>query len=328
MDLLAAVLAVGVPVALISTPVLMATVGGGEEVRVLKTWLATSWPEAFGAAAAGVPLLAVGGYVLGVMAWGRAELTRMLVAPPEEPGARVEELVRSRVRLVDAFEAERRSIERDLHDGAQQRLVALTMTLGLARLDAPPGPLADQLAKAHDEAGKALEELRELIRGIHPKVLADHGLGAAVADAADRSAVPVDVVVDLPGRLPEAVESAGYFVVREALANIGKHSGATRAEVAGKYEYGRLAIEVRDDGRGGAEAAKGSGLTGLADRVSVLDAESPCRARPVDRPCCVWRSLASGPSASRSAGRGQRPAARRADRTAGPLRPPGRRSGR
>ncbi|MER6614512.1 sensor histidine kinase [Streptomyces xantholiticus] len=271
LDLLAAALALGVPLALISTPVLMATVGGGEEVRVLKTWLATSWPEAFGAAAAGVPLLAVGGYVLGVVAWGRAELTRMLVAPPEEPGERVEELVRSRVRLVDAFEAERRRIERDLHDGAQQRLVALTMTLGLARLDAPPGPLAGQLAKAHDEAGKALEELRELIRGIHPKVLADHGLGAAVADAADRSAVPVDVAVDLPGRLPEAVESAGYFVVREALANIGKHSGATRAEVAGRYEDGRLAIEVRDDGRGGAEAGKGSGLTGLADRVSVLD---------------------------------------------------------
>ncbi|MGW7463661.1 sensor histidine kinase [Streptomyces xantholiticus] len=271
LDLLAAALALGVPLALISTPVLMATVGGGEEVRVLKTWLATSWPEAFGAAAAGVPLLAVGGYVIGVVAWGRAELTRMLVAPPEEPGERVEELVRSRVRLVDAFEAERRRIERDLHDGAQQRLVALTMTLGLARLDAPPGPLAGQLAKAHDEAGKALEELRELIRGIHPKVLADHGLGAAVADAADRSAVPVDVAVDLPGRLPEAVESAGYFVVREALANIGKHSGATRAEVAGRYEDGRLAIEVRDDGRGGAEAGKGSGLTGLADRVSVLD---------------------------------------------------------
>ncbi|ATW51226.1 sensor histidine kinase [Streptomyces peucetius] len=271
LDLLAAALALGVPLALISTPVLMATVGGGEEVRVLKTWLATSWPEAFGAAAAGVPLLAVGGYVLGVVAWGRAELTRMLVAPPEEPGERVEELVRSRVRLVDAFEAERRRIERDLHDGAQQRLVALTMTLGLARLDVPPGPLAGQLAKAHDEAGKALEELRELIRGIHPKVLADHGLGAAVADAADRSAVPVDVAVDLPGRLPEAVESAGYFVVREALANIGKHSGATRAEVAGRYEDGRLAIEVRDDGRGGAEAGKGSGLTGLADRVSVLD---------------------------------------------------------
>jgi signal transduction histidine kinase len=271
LDLLAAALALGLPLALIGTPVLMATVGGGEEVRVLKTWLATSWPEAFGAAAAGVPLLAAGGYALGVVAWGRAELTRMLVAPPEAPRERVEELVRSRVRLVDAFEAERRRIERDLHDGAQQRLVALTMGLGLARLDAPPGPLADQLAKAHDEAGKALEELRELIRGIHPKVLADHGLGAAVADAADRSAVPVDVTLDLPGRLTEAVESAGYFVVCEALANIGRHSGATRAEVVGRYADGLLAIEIRDDGRGGADAGRGSGLTGLADRVSVLD---------------------------------------------------------
>lgn len=273
LDLLAAALALGVPLSLIGAPVLMATVGGGEEVRVLKTWLATSWPEALGAAAAGVPLLAVGAYALGVVACGRAELTRMLVAPleePGEPGEREAELVRSRLRLVDAFEAERRRIERDLHDGAQQRLVALTMTLGLARLDAPPGPLADQLSKAHDEAGRALEELRELIRGIHPKVLADHGLDAAVTDAADRSAVPVDVALDLPGRLPEAVEAAAYFVVREALANVGRHSRANRAEVTGRHEEGRLTLEVRDDGRGGADARGGTGLTGLADRVSVL----------------------------------------------------------
>jgi signal transduction histidine kinase len=173
--------------------------------------------------------------------------------------------------LVDAFEAERRRIERDLHDGAQQRLVALTMALGLARLDAPPGPLADQLAKAHGEAGRALEELRELIHGIHPKVLADYGLPAAVADAADRSAVPVDVTLELPGRLPQAVEAAAYFVVCEALANIGRHSGATRAAVTGGHRDGRLVLRVRDDGRGGADAAAGSGLTGLADRVSVLD---------------------------------------------------------
>jgi signal transduction histidine kinase len=183
----------------------------------------------------------------------------------------VVELSRSRVRLVDAFEAERRRIERDLHDGAQQRLVALTMTLGLARLDAPPGPLADQLAKAHDEAGKALAELRELIHGIHPKVLADYGLGAAVADAADRSAVPVDVDLPLPARFEQAVEAAAYFVVCEALANIAKHSGASRAQVSGGHTGGRLVLEVRDDGRGGADVSAGSGLTGLADRVSVLD---------------------------------------------------------
>ncbi|MFJ8077322.1 sensor domain-containing protein [Streptomyces sp. NPDC096176] len=272
LDLLTAVVALGVPLGLLGAPVVMGTVGDGQEAPVIKLWTATSWLEVSGAAALGLLALAVAGYVLGAVAAARVELTRLLIAPVEpEAGERLTELVRSRVRLVDAFEAERRRIERDLHDGAQQRLVALTMTLGMARLDAPPGPLADQLAKAHDEAGRALAELRELIQGIHPKVLADYGLGAAVADAADRSAVPVDVTVDLPGRLPEAVEAAAYFVVCEALANIGKHSGASRAGVTGRLESGRLALEIRDDGSGGAEAGKGSGLTGLADRVSVLD---------------------------------------------------------
>ncbi|MGC5411285.1 sensor histidine kinase, partial [Streptomyces sp. DT225] len=117
------------------------------------------------------------------------------------------ELDRSRSRLVDAFEAERRRIERDLHDGAQQRLVALSMTLGLARLESPAEPLAGLLAKAHGEADTALVEIRELIRGVHPRVLTDRGLGAAVEDVADRSVVPVDVDLDLPERLPGAVES-------------------------------------------------------------------------------------------------------------------------
>ncbi|MDT9701654.1 sensor domain-containing protein [Streptomyces sp. P17] len=260
------------PLSMAAAPLLMATVGGGEETKVLKAWTVTDWPTAFGVAVLGVLLLAAGAYVLGLTAGARAELTRLLIAPRDaDLGEKVVELSRSRIRLVDAFEAERRRIERDLHDGAQQRLVALTMTLGLARLDAPPGPLADQLARAHTEAGKALEELRELIHGIHPKVLADYGLDAAVADAADRSAVPVDVDLDLPGRLPQAVESAAYFVVCEALANVAKHSGATRAAVSGGHDDGRLVLKVRDDGRGGADAGRGSGLTGLADRVSVLD---------------------------------------------------------
>ncbi len=260
------------PLSMVLTPLLLATVGGGVETKVLKQWTVTDGPTAFGVAVLGLVLLAAGGYVLGVAAGARAELTRLLIAPPETGlGARVVELARSRVRLVDAFEAERRRIERDLHDGAQQRLVALTMTLGLARLDVPPGPLADQLAKAHDEAGKALTELRELIHGIHPQVLADYGLEAAVADAADRSAVPVDVALTLPARLPRAVESAAYFVVCEALANVAKHSGADRATVDGGHTEGRLWLEVRDDGSGGADVAGGSGLTGLADRVSVLD---------------------------------------------------------
>ncbi|WP_255311152.1 sensor histidine kinase [Streptomyces viridosporus] len=277
-DALALTVALLLPLGAVATPLLMATVGDGREAKVLKLWTVTTWPAAFGVAVLGLLLTALGAYALGVAAGARAGLTRLLIAPRDgDPEARVVELARSRVRLVDAFEAERRRIERDLHDGAQQRLVALTMTLGLARLDAPPGPLADQLAKAHEEADGALRELRELVHGIHPKVLTDYGLEAAVADAADRSSVPVDVELELPGRLPGAVESAAYFVVCEALANVARHSGARRARVSGGHRDGRLFLEVSDDGRGGArsgagaEGAGGSGLTGLADRVSVLD---------------------------------------------------------
>lgn len=271
-DALAITVALLFPVSMAAAPLLMATVGDGRETKVLKQWTVTTWPTAFAVAVLGLLCLALGLYALGVVAGARAGLTRLLIASRDgELDARVVELSRSRVRLVDAFEAERRRIERDLHDGAQQRLVALTMTLGLARLDVPPGPLADQLAKAHDEAGTALAELRELVHGIHPKVLADYGLTAAVADAADRSVVPVDVDLSVPGRLEQAVEAAAYFVVCEALANIAKHSGARRAEVRGGHFDGRLVVEVRDDGGGGADVAAGSGLTGLADRVSVLD---------------------------------------------------------
>ncbi|MET9291064.1 sensor domain-containing protein [Streptomyces sp. NPDC003077] len=271
-DALVITVALLFPLSMVGAPLLMATIGDGQETKVLKLWTITTWPSAFGVAVLGLLLVGLSGYVLGVVAGARAELTRLLIASREgELDAKVVELARSRVRLVDAFEAERRRIERDLHDGAQQRLVALTMTLGLARLDAPPGPLADQLAKAHDEAGKALAELRELIHGIHPKILTDYGLEAAVADAADRCVVPVDVDLALPGRLPRAVESAAYFVVSEALVNVAKHSGADRARVSGGHRDGRLFLQVRDDGRGGADPSAGSGLTGLADRVSVLD---------------------------------------------------------
>ncbi|WP_185009676.1 sensor histidine kinase [Streptomyces sp. AK010] len=273
-DALAIMVALLFPLSMVATPLLMATVGDGHEAKVLKQWTVTTWPTAFSVAVLGLLLMGLGTYVLGATAGARAELARLLIASREgELGAKVVELARSRVRLVNAFEAERRRIERDLHDGAQQRLVALTMALGLARLDAPPGPLADQLTRAHEEAGKALAELRELIQGIYPKVLTDYGLQAAVADAADRCVVPVDVDVDLelPGRPTEAVESAAYFVVCEALANVAKHSGADRAQVSGGHRDGRLFLEVRDDGCGGADPSAGSGLTGLADRVSVLD---------------------------------------------------------
>ncbi|MFD4023001.1 sensor histidine kinase [Streptomyces sp. NPDC058576] len=265
---------------LIGTPVMMAA-GGDGEARVLKLWLADSWPEAFAVMLAGVVLLPLLIRPLAIVARARAVLTRALLAPPDSAlDSRIAELDRSRMRLVDAFEAERRRIERDLHDGAQQRLVALSMTLGLARLEKPAEPLGGLLARAHEEASVALVEIRELIHGIHPHVLTDRGLVAAVEDLADRSPVPVEVRLTVPGRLLEAVETAVYFAVSEALANVAKHSGATRVTVTGGTARGRLTVEVEDDGRGGARlggapardenATGGTGLQGVADRLSVL----------------------------------------------------------
>ncbi|MET7333423.1 histidine kinase [Nonomuraea sp. NPDC005650] len=218
---------------------------------------------------AGVLLLPVAAYT--ITAWGgaRGAMVRAMLAPQ---GSELNEVLRSRARLVDAFEMERRRIERDLHDGAQQRLVSLSMALGLARLDLPDdSPAGRMVGQAHEEARRALAELRELIRGVHSQVLTDRGLGAAARDVAGRSPVPVDVDVELPGRLPAPVEVTAYYVVSEALANLAKHSRATRGAVTGRVEGGTLVVEVRDDGVGGADPARGTGLTGLADRLAVVD---------------------------------------------------------
>nr|MDT0659325.1 sensor domain-containing protein [Micromonospora sp. DSM 115978] len=210
-----------------------------------------------------------------IMAWAgaRAAIARAVLAPRDaELTERLVEVSRSRARLVDAFELERRRIERDLHDGAQQRLVALSVSLGLARLDLPAGsPLAAQVAHAHEQARQALAELRELIRGVHPQVLSDRGLRAAVEDVAGRSPVPVHVELTLPGRLPAAAEQTAYFVVTEALANVARHSRAGRALVRGGVDGDKLVVEVHDDGAGGADPNAGTGLAGLADRVAAFD---------------------------------------------------------
>jgi signal transduction histidine kinase len=241
------------------------------EFRLLKFWLIDSYPEAFAAALLGVGLLALFIYPLTALAVLHGILTRSLLGSRESDEARqVTELTRSRTRLVEAFEAERRRIERDLHDGAQQRLVSLTMTLGLAKLTRGD-ERTDLVGKAHEQAKLALAEIRDLIRGIHPQILTDRGLPAAVADVADRSPVPVEVSMTLPSRLPEAVEATAYFVVSEALANMVKHSDARRASVTGRMNGDRLVVEVGDDGVGGADAASGTGLAGLADRVSVVN---------------------------------------------------------
>ncbi|TDC11513.1 sensor histidine kinase [Nonomuraea longispora] len=218
---------------------------------------------------AGVLLLPVAAYTVTAWAGARGAMARAVLVPQ---GPELNEVLRSRARLVDAFEMERRRIERDLHDGAQQRLVSLSMALGLARLDLPEDSTTGRLiGQAHDEAKQALAELRELIRGVHSQVLTDRGLAAAVRDVAGRSPVPVDVDVELLGRLPTAVEVTAYYVVSEALTNLARHARATRGAVTGRTERGTLVVEVRDDGVGGADPAQGTGLTGLADRLAVVD---------------------------------------------------------
>ncbi|MEU1669666.1 sensor histidine kinase [Streptomyces sparsogenes] len=229
---------------------------------------AAPWAKV-GGPLAGALLLPVAAYPIAAWAGARAAVSLAVLAPRD---AELVEVRRSRARLVDAYEAERRRIERDLHDGAQQRLVALTMKLGLAGLDLPAGSrAAREVAEAHQMAKDALAELRELIRGVHPQVLTERGLPAAVRDVATRSPVPVDLEVELERRLPPAVEAAAYFAVCEALANAARHSGAARLRVGGRLRGGVLVLEVDDDGRGGADPAAGTGLTGLADRVAAVD---------------------------------------------------------
>ena len=186
--------------------------------------------------------------------------------------ARLEELRASRVRLVEAGDAERRRLERDLHDGAQARLVGLALLLRAARTRADPDPqLAELLDRAQEELQTGLAELRELARGIHPAVLTERGLEPALQSLVARAPVPVSVEAACDGRLPANVESAAYFVVSEALANVAKYARATHARVAVRRANGRVTVEVADDGVGGADAAGGSGLRGLADRVAALD---------------------------------------------------------
>ncbi|MFD7784345.1 sensor histidine kinase [Streptomyces nojiriensis] len=228
--------------------------------------------EALGGTAVGLAGMLVAAYAGALLAAAQVTTARLLLGPRVEAG-RILELTRSRVRLVDAFEAERRRIERDLHDGAQQQLVALSMTLGLAELELRGIPraagAAALVARGRGEAKVALEQLRDLVRGIHPQVLTDHGLAAAVAEVALRHPVPVTVDLDVP-RLAESVEITAYFTVTEALANAAKHSGASRVDVVGKVEGDRLTLTVTDDGRGGADPGAGAGLAGLADRVAML----------------------------------------------------------
>jgi PAS domain S-box-containing protein len=193
-----------------------------------------------------------------------------------------EELRASRSRLLGAQADERRRLERNLHDGAQQRLVSLALTLRLAReqLPDPEGEAAELLERAAEELSLALEELRVLARGIHPAVLTERGLRPALEGVAARSPLPVDLAAIPEERLPDEVEATAYYVVCEALVNVARYADASRATVSVQRLDERVVVEVRDDGVGGADASKGSGLRGLADRVEALDGRLEVASEP------------------------------------------------
>jgi signal transduction histidine kinase len=195
--------------------------------------------------------------------------------------ARIEDLRASRTRVVQAGDSARRRLERDLHDGAQSRLVALALKLRLARMSVDEGSeAATLLDESSAELQASLDELRELARGLHPVVLTDRGLNAAVRILASRSAVPVDIAPLPDERLPAAIELAVYFVVAEALTNVAKYAHATAATVSIAVAGQRVSVEITDDGVGGADLARGSGVRGLADRVAALDGELDLHSPP------------------------------------------------
>ncbi|MEU9091912.1 sensor domain-containing protein [Streptomyces sp. NPDC048428] len=213
-----------------------------------------------------------------VLAALSASWTRSLLTTPHsaELAERVVQLTESRAGAVEAHGAELRRIERDLHDGAQARIVALSMRIGLAKqvLDQDPAAARQRLEEAQDGVDAALAELRHVVRGIHPPILTDRGLAGAVRALAADSAVPVAVELDGVDdglRLPAAIEAAAYFVIAEALTNIGKHSGATAARVRIGRAPGALLVAIGDDGHGGADERGGSGLVGIRRRIAALD---------------------------------------------------------
>jgi signal transduction histidine kinase len=262
-----------------SAPVLagawLATVGGGARPGV---------GVGLGVAVLAVAMLLAAPWVAGAVARADEVAGRALLGPSrgEELAGRVESLARSRAEIVAATDAERRRIERDLHDGAQRRLVSLAMHLGMARagLADAPEPVRQVIEQAHDEATEALAELRQLVRGLHPAVLEDRGLDAALSGIAANAPLPVRLRVDVAGRCSPSIEAVAYFVVSEALTNVAKHADAGSAEVAVERAGGRLRIVVSDDGRGGATLdggaaadadGAGTGLRGLAQRAAAVD---------------------------------------------------------
>jgi signal transduction histidine kinase len=226
-------------------------------------------------AVAAIPLAVLAALVTRALAAGCAALAQSLLAVDDraELAKRITTLEASRSGAVDSADARLRRIERDLHDGAQHRLAYIAMELGRARskLATDPASADALLAGAHDESKVAMRELRDLVRGIHPSVLSDRGLDAALSGLAERATIPVEIRGAAEDRLPPAIETAAYYVVAETLTNVGRHSGAGKAYVDVRRNDGQLVLEIGDDGHGGARRRPGSGLEGLAQRVEALD---------------------------------------------------------
>jgi signal transduction histidine kinase len=269
-----AVVTWSVALALLALPIyIRPTVSGGTN-----WWFGAGTPptsEVAGLCAAGVVLLFVAPWVTRALAAIDLALAQVLLGPTR-PDRLASELTRvsvSRARVVDATDAERRRIERDLHDGVQPRLVSLAITLGRAqaKFEADPDGARRLLSQAHESAKEALSDLRDLARGIHPSVLDDRGLDAALSALVAGSPVPVRVSVDLARRPSRTSEAVAYFIVAEAVTNVAKHAQATQATVLIGQDDSAMRVVVADDGDGGAAPTPGGGLAGLVDRLAAVD---------------------------------------------------------
>src|SRR4029079_11472611 len=292
-----AVVAWTVPLWLLTLPIYALAWGGAAPDVWFGNGKLDSPGEVFGAAALGLVLLPVVPWVIRAFAALDAATARALLSPPksEELEERIDTLRETQARSVDMAIADRRQIERDLHDGAQQRLLALGMELSMAleKFDTDPEAARDLVGDAHQELQRAIAELRNLARGVHPAVLTDRGLDAALSALAARSPVPVRLDVDLDERPPASVEATAYFIVAEALTNAARYANASHVDVRVGVVGDKLHVTVVDDGTGGAQLRAGSGLAGLADRASSVEGSLQI-ASPVGGPTVINAALPSG----------------------------------
>ena len=242
----------------------------GTPVVLIESAIADS--EVWSLAVLGIVFIPAAPFTITVWAAAHGAMARAVLAPRDaELGRELNDVKQSRERLVAAFDNELTRIERDLHDGPQQRLASLRLMLGMMQLDVPTdSPLSKQLSQAQDQASAALMDLRDLARGIHPQALTDHGLDGALSDIGGRFAIPVDVHASTP-RLASHIELTAYYAAAELLSNVAKHSAATRVEVQAAVHNDMVILTVSDDGVGGANAQHGDGLAGLADRLAVVN---------------------------------------------------------